>query len=264
MSYLMHYGKGHKDGGHSGRYPWGSGERPKQRDIVIKKGQEFRTFTDTPRDNKRLKYTRIAPFDDEYARDNMREATYEPLSDWSRTQADYEVKIKPKVDAKIRNPIDVARDFIPIVKDKSYETSVNYLDEVGFFDMDFEERQAVLHNGANDFNQKHKTYDAKVYNAYWDVVEGWGEAYTGGPVKNESVQQIIKQYSKAGYDGFVDADLGFWTSERGVWANAPITILNADKFEIVDSAPNWWNVDASKDPNYETAYLRNKTKPKQN
>ena len=27
---LMHYGKGHKDGGHSGRYPWGSGEDPYQ------------------------------------------------------------------------------------------------------------------------------------------------------------------------------------------------------------------------------------------
>lgn len=29
---LMHYGKGHKDGGHSGRYPWGSGDNPFQRD----------------------------------------------------------------------------------------------------------------------------------------------------------------------------------------------------------------------------------------
>lgn len=29
--YLMHYGVGHEDGGHSGRYKWGSGERPYQR-----------------------------------------------------------------------------------------------------------------------------------------------------------------------------------------------------------------------------------------
>lgn len=28
--FLMHYGKGHEDGGHSGRYPWGSGEDPYQ------------------------------------------------------------------------------------------------------------------------------------------------------------------------------------------------------------------------------------------
>jgi hypothetical protein len=27
---LYHYGVGHKDGGHSGRYPWGSGDNPKQ------------------------------------------------------------------------------------------------------------------------------------------------------------------------------------------------------------------------------------------
>lgn len=30
--YLMHYGVGHDKGGHSGRYPWGSGEDPCQRD----------------------------------------------------------------------------------------------------------------------------------------------------------------------------------------------------------------------------------------
>ena len=29
--YLMHYGKGHDQGGHSGRYPWGSGKNPYQR-----------------------------------------------------------------------------------------------------------------------------------------------------------------------------------------------------------------------------------------
>lgn len=28
--YLMHYGVGHEHGGHSGRYPWGSGKRPRQ------------------------------------------------------------------------------------------------------------------------------------------------------------------------------------------------------------------------------------------
>jgi len=30
-NYLMHYGRGHLDGGNSGRYPWGSGENPYQR-----------------------------------------------------------------------------------------------------------------------------------------------------------------------------------------------------------------------------------------
>ena len=29
--FLMHEGKGHLDGGHSGRYPWGSGDNPYQR-----------------------------------------------------------------------------------------------------------------------------------------------------------------------------------------------------------------------------------------
>lgn len=32
--FLQHYGKGHLNGGHSGRYPWGSGKNPKQRRVV--------------------------------------------------------------------------------------------------------------------------------------------------------------------------------------------------------------------------------------
>lgn len=34
-TFLRHYGVGHEDGGHSGRYPWGSGENPKQRTVFI-------------------------------------------------------------------------------------------------------------------------------------------------------------------------------------------------------------------------------------
>lgn len=30
MTYIAHYGVGHLNGGHSGRYPWGSGKDPKQ------------------------------------------------------------------------------------------------------------------------------------------------------------------------------------------------------------------------------------------
>lgn len=34
--FLIHYGKGHLDGGHSGRYPWGSGEEPFQHEGGIR------------------------------------------------------------------------------------------------------------------------------------------------------------------------------------------------------------------------------------
>lgn len=48
---LAHYGKGHKDGGHSGRYPWGSGEDGYQRSVdfldrVEKMRREGATYTD--------------------------------------------------------------------------------------------------------------------------------------------------------------------------------------------------------------------------
>ena len=39
-SYLEHYGVGHEDGGHSGRWPYGSGERPYQRDPQMQKKVE--------------------------------------------------------------------------------------------------------------------------------------------------------------------------------------------------------------------------------
>lgn len=51
--YLAHYGVGHLQGGHSGRYPWGSGERPKQghptkiyRRNADKANEIFKTLTD--------------------------------------------------------------------------------------------------------------------------------------------------------------------------------------------------------------------------
>ena len=40
-TYIMHYGVGHDKGGHSGRYPWGSGSRPYQNRTVLKKGTEL-------------------------------------------------------------------------------------------------------------------------------------------------------------------------------------------------------------------------------
>ena len=47
--YIMHYGVGHDKGGHSGRYPWGSGERPyggvnpktKKSDLFKLNGRKF-------------------------------------------------------------------------------------------------------------------------------------------------------------------------------------------------------------------------------
>lgn len=39
---LEHEGVGHKDGGHSGRYPWGSGEHPFQRDDFLTRVNKFR------------------------------------------------------------------------------------------------------------------------------------------------------------------------------------------------------------------------------
>lgn len=59
--YLAHYGKGHRDGGHSGRYPWGSGEDAYQhgeyrdfQDRVDKMRKEGFTYTD-PKDGKTYK-----------------------------------------------------------------------------------------------------------------------------------------------------------------------------------------------------------------
>ena len=35
--YIMHYGVGHDKGGHSGRYPWGSGDNPRQSDALFRR-----------------------------------------------------------------------------------------------------------------------------------------------------------------------------------------------------------------------------------
>ena len=45
--YLIHYGKGHDQGGHSGRYPWGSGERPKQSLEGLTPKEKIKALRDT-------------------------------------------------------------------------------------------------------------------------------------------------------------------------------------------------------------------------
>ena len=55
-SMLMHYGKGHLDGGNSGRYPWGSGENPYQRSIdFLARVEKLKAkgWTETPENIKK-------------------------------------------------------------------------------------------------------------------------------------------------------------------------------------------------------------------
>ena len=55
--FLAHYGVGHDHGGHSGRYPWGSGDRPKQRNgssaSAKKKKRLFRSLKQRRADERR-------------------------------------------------------------------------------------------------------------------------------------------------------------------------------------------------------------------
>ena len=53
---LMHYGKGHLDGGNSGRYPWGSGENPYQRSLdFLARVEKLKSkgWTETPENIKK-------------------------------------------------------------------------------------------------------------------------------------------------------------------------------------------------------------------
>lgn len=50
--FLMHYGKGHLDGGKSGRYPWGSGKKNKSRKELEKEAAGM-SDADLNADNKR-------------------------------------------------------------------------------------------------------------------------------------------------------------------------------------------------------------------
>ena len=53
---IMHYGKGHLDGGNSGRYPWGSGENPYQRSLdFLARVEKLKAkgWTETPENIKK-------------------------------------------------------------------------------------------------------------------------------------------------------------------------------------------------------------------
>lgn len=73
--FLAHYGVGHDKGGHSGRYPWGSGDRPKQRDGSSTPAKSDATYQ---RDSKRVKkiLSKCPREQDEYTYDGTKFTRY--------------------------------------------------------------------------------------------------------------------------------------------------------------------------------------------
>lgn len=140
QEFLAHYGKGHLDGGNSGRYPWGSGKNPKQRggrdyidekdpvykrsfwkksrhnrlhfDSDIKEGTMLQTLS---RDKDRLKdtdmfYASFTPKDVEHFKASFNDKYSETMYDENGNEIGTAKVYKYKIDSLAKSDIKVASE----------------------------------------------------------------------------------------------------------------------------------------------------------
>lgn len=125
--FLCHYGVGHEDGGHSGRYKWGSGDRPKQSE---EKSLRERISGHFSKENRlqRYKTRALKNIDKRY------DKRIKFMEDASIAQKEYSTqreakkpnsnRIKKK-DARIENEIDFEVEALKVMKSKEIEAVMN-------------------------------------------------------------------------------------------------------------------------------------------
>lgn len=102
QEFLIHYGVGHDKGGHSGRYPWGSGDRPRQRgygsstnkDVVRRHKETARGYQKTLRrlENKRVQKKNFGKVDEAKELDRQIKDTISELESRGYTLNSKEIK----------------------------------------------------------------------------------------------------------------------------------------------------------------------------
>lgn len=137
--YIMHYGVGHDKGGHSGRYPWGSGKNPKNDAAVLKskmrenisRGEEINKLAAT-RTKRRLVIDTKLEKSKDWASEKNRETIEEAIrmrysTDYVFRKAIKEAKAKWKEVEKENK--DLAESFLNYYSDSDFNGDKNQIDK---------------------------------------------------------------------------------------------------------------------------------------
>lgn len=146
-AFLCHYGVGHEDGGHSGRYKWGTGDRPKQSE---EKSLRERVSEHFSKENRlqRYKTRALKNIDKRY------DKRIKFMEDVAVAQKEYSTqreakkpnsnRIKKK-DARIENEIDFEVEALKAMKSKEIEAVMN----MEYKDIGNERMQYAISAGKN-------------------------------------------------------------------------------------------------------------------
>lgn len=123
---LMHYGKGHLDGGRSGRYPWGSGKKNKDRPPSAKQQAKEMSDDELSKKVKRMKLERqyVQTKKDIDGDDN----TPTPLDSAKKTvdvTGDFVRNAKRQVDDEIRRRPKVVSEDLSKMTDQQLRDKIN-------------------------------------------------------------------------------------------------------------------------------------------
>ena len=227
--YLAHYGVGHLQGGHSGRYPWGSGKDPKQHELKIRKNTTFTRYSDkkekTVRNGSYMSYKKWDV--DEYKLN----ALHGDLGN-NTDAALYKIQIKSISPIRVATAKQVTEDvmksignhkflFIKWSTNAELEAKEAYkkLLDAGFYDesKNVNQRHDILYKKA--FNTDIKNADHLRVNLAEQIHK----------VVYKDRDAFAKKYKDMGYDAITDPEDWAYIYEH------PLIITNNNKFMIIGS-----------------------------
>lgn len=231
--YLEHYGKGHDDnppGRGSGRYPYGSGERPHQHELNLRKGTKFVRYSD--RNEKTVRNATYVSYDKHDIETYKTDAKNGMLgNDPNKTL--YEIRIKAVDPIRIASARQVTEDVMQHLAKRKFFIFTNGLEleakntfkklvDAGFYDdsKNINERQAILYKTLQE---------GYGHDIDWADKQRRNLAEQIHKVVYKNRDEFSKKYKDMGYDAITDPEDWAYIYEH------PLIIVNNEKFMVIGS-----------------------------
>lgn len=206
----MHYGVGHDKGGHSGRYPWGSGDNPYGG--TGKKKVKYRDIKKIANIGLDIHWSQFK--NDKYRTSKgteMASSIYNKLVDYSGSVKDPKwndndellkdfLKNRPDAVEEIHKYKSYHKDLISKGQNavsklsKKYDLSSLYDDHKYYFN----DKRQIIYFGNNPINKYKSKYNRNLNNAR-DFIDKYANQYRNYNYPDESDFDFLKKYIVGGY-----------------------------------------------------------------
>lgn len=231
--YLEHYGKAHDEnppGRGSGRYAWGSGERPHQHVATLRKGTKFVRYSD--KNEKSIRNTTYVSYDKHDIETYKKNAMHGQLGN-DPNKALYKIQIKAVDPIRIASARQVTEDVMQHIAKRKFFIFTNALEldakkafekliDAGFYDE------------TKNVNQRHDIFyktlqDGYGHDMWWADQQRRNLADQIHKVVYKNRDEFAKKYKDMGYDAITDPEDWAYIYEH------PLIIVNNKKFMVIGS-----------------------------